>query len=137
MTLVMEQLEETPHKWEETKKNVLHARERLGSLQTQQAEKIKEQAEDFGLKVAEFRAQFSAEAPFKYDVGEECYKRIDEWNVRIDEIDDSLSVQGDLLELAVSDESEPIPAGREERTPGPLGAWDWFQVRIIELSEIQ
>ena len=46
-------LDHAPFKWEDTKKASLNARERLGPLQALQAEKIKEDAEDFGIRVAE------------------------------------------------------------------------------------
>ena len=48
-------LDHAPFKWEDTKKASLNARERLGPLQALQAEKIKEDAEDFGIRVADFR----------------------------------------------------------------------------------
>jgi hypothetical protein len=43
----MEQLENVPFKWEDTKKVTLNAREMLGPLQSMQQEKVKEETEDF------------------------------------------------------------------------------------------
>ena len=50
----MEQLENVPFKWEDTKKVTLNAREMLGPLQSMQQEKVKEETEDFRLRVADF-----------------------------------------------------------------------------------
>lgn len=83
----LDMLDQAPYQWEDTKKKTYNARERLGPLQSMRAEKIKEQAEDFGLRVADFRASFLAEAPFKLEVGEKCYELIDHWNLKIDEIE--------------------------------------------------
>ena len=44
------------------------------------AQRIKEQAEEFGIKVADFRQEFLKSAPFSYDVGDKCYEVIDAWN---------------------------------------------------------
>jgi dynein heavy chain len=51
----MELLENAPFQWEDTKKATLNAREKLNPLQALQAEKIKEEAEDFGYRVSDFR----------------------------------------------------------------------------------
>ena len=61
-----------PYDWASTSKSTYSAREQLAPLQALQAEKIKEQAEDFGIKVQDFRAAFSEEAPFTFAVYEEC-----------------------------------------------------------------
>ena len=80
-------LDNAPYDWSDTTKTTYSAREQLAPLQALQAEKIKEQAEDFGIKVADFREQFLAEAPFLYSVGDECYKLIDEWAAKIDSVE--------------------------------------------------
>ena len=60
----MEQLENVPFKWEDTKKVTLNAREMLGPLQSMQQEKVKEETEDFRLRVADFVKDFHENAPF-------------------------------------------------------------------------
>ena len=54
-------LENAPYDWSSTTKATYSAREQ--PLQALQAEKIKEQAEDFGLKVADFRASLPRRRP--------------------------------------------------------------------------
>lgn len=83
----VDMLDQAPFNWDVTRKATYNARERLTPLQALQAEKIKERAEDFGLKVNEFRKEFLAQAPFKYSVGDECYQQIDNWNQLIDSIE--------------------------------------------------
>ena len=51
---VNETLEMLPFTWDDTKKIQLNAREMLGPLQSMQQEKVKEETEDFRLRVADF-----------------------------------------------------------------------------------
>ena len=105
----LELLENAPYDWTDTTKITYTARESLAPLQALQAEKIKELAEEFGYKVTDFRQQFCAEAPFKYEVFEECYKLIDEWNTKIDEIDTeakSLQEREQLFDVTVDNWKE-------------------------------
>ena len=83
----IEMLENAPYDWTNTTKATYGAREQLAPLQALQAEKIKEQAEDFGIKVQDFRVSFTEDAPFKYGVYEECYKLVDEWNEKVAEVE--------------------------------------------------
>ena len=64
----IEMQENAPYDSSNTTKATYGAREQLAPLQALQAEKIKEQADDFGIKVQDFRATFSEEAPSKYAV---------------------------------------------------------------------
>ena len=54
----IEMLDNAPYDWADTTKTTLTAREQLLPLQSLQAEKIKEQAEEFGYKVADLREAF-------------------------------------------------------------------------------
>ena len=86
----MELLENAPFQWEDTKKATLNAREKLNPLQALQAEKIKEEAEDFGYRVSDFRKAFldgDDAAPFKHECGEACYASLDRWHLKIDELE--------------------------------------------------
>jgi dynein heavy chain len=85
----IEMMDDAPHGWNVTTRITYNSREQLAPLQSLQAEKIKEQAEEFGHKVVEFRADFKEEAPFNYSVGEDCYKKVDEWNTKIDQIENA------------------------------------------------
>ena len=59
-------------------------------MQALQAEKIKEEAEDFGYRVSDFRKAFldgDDAAPFKHECGEACYASLDRWHLKIDELE--------------------------------------------------
>ena len=127
----LEMLENAPYDWANTTKATYSAREQLAPLQALQAEKIKEQAEDFSLKVQEFRATFTSEAPFKYEVGEECYKLIDEWNDKVDEVEaeaKSLQEREQLFDVTVDNWKE-IRTCRQELQWLKL-VWD--HVELVE-----
>eukprot|EP00966_Prymnesium_polylepis_P205938 4772177-Prymnesium_polylepis.1 len=83
----LDMLDQAPFNWDVTRKATYNSRERLSPLQALQAEKIKERAEDFGLRVQDFRQSFSSQAPFKFAVAEECYVQMDRWNAQIDTIE--------------------------------------------------
>ena len=103
---VLESLEMAPFKWEDTKKITLNAREMLGPLQALQQEKVKEEVDDFRMRVAEFADDFAREAPFEFATGsEEAYRLLSEWNARLIEIEEEarkLSEDQELFELAAS-----------------------------------
>lgn len=83
----VDMLDQAPFNWDLTRKATYNARERLSPLQAQQAEKIKERAEEFGIKVQDFRHSFLKEAPFKFSASEECYHQMDRWNQLIGSIE--------------------------------------------------
>ena len=58
----IEALERAPFEWEDTKKLVAAARERLGPLQINQAERIKAESAMFTIRVTEFIVEFKKEA---------------------------------------------------------------------------
>ena len=83
----IEMLDDAPHRWRDCTRITYNAREQLAPLQALQAEKIKETAAEFGHKVVDFSNEFKEDAPFKYEVGEKCYQRLDEWNTKVDEVE--------------------------------------------------
>ena len=124
-------LENAPYDWASTTKSTYSAREQLAPLQALQAEKIKEQAEDFGIKVQDFRASFSEEAPFAFAVYEECYKRVDEWDEKISAVEGearSLQEREGLFDVTV-DKWKEIATCRQELSWLKL-CWD--HVELVE-----
>ena len=121
-------LENAPYDWSNTTKATYGAREQLAPLQALQAEKIKEQAEDFGIKVQDFRATFSEEAPFAYSLAEiegGPYALIDEWNDKVSEVEEearALQEREGLFDVTV-DKWREIPLCRQELTWLKL-CWD-------------
>ncbi|KAJ1635860.1 flagellar outer dynein arm heavy chain beta [Pavlovales sp. CCMP2436] len=123
---VLEQLENAPFKWEEVKKAAINAREALGPLQALQAEKVKEEVEDFVSRMDDFTAIFKEEAPFKYDVSvERAYPLLDAWHRKLEEIElDAFHSQGqeELFDLTVHPFKE-LKTARAELNLLKL-AWD-------------
>jgi len=96
----MELIESAPQKWENAKKATVNAREALGPLQALQAEKIKEEVEDFGERVEAFVQAFHEEAPFKFDTNtERTYRLLDEWHVKLREMEDEAALMAESEEL--------------------------------------
>jgi dynein heavy chain len=95
-----ELIESAPQRWENAKKATVHSREALGPLQALQAEKIKEEVEDFGERVEQFVAAFHAEAPFKFVAGvERAYGRLDDWNNKLREMEKEAALMAESEEL--------------------------------------
>ena len=103
---VMEQLENVPFKWEDTKKVTLNAREMLGPLQSMQQEKVKEETEDFRLRVADFVKDFHENAPFSASIStDDAYKLINEQCGLLNEIEQeakAITEGQELFEVAVN-----------------------------------
>ena len=103
---VMEQLENVPFKWEDTKKVTLNAREMLGPLQSMQQEKVKEETEDFRLRVADFVKDFHENAPFSASIAtDDAYKLINEQCGLLNEIEQeakAITEGQELFEVAVN-----------------------------------
>ena len=100
----MEALEKCPFEWEDTKKLAAAARERLGPLQVQQAEKIKAEAQVFEGRVTEYIASFDSNAPFSYEENADMYDQLDSWDIRTKEIEDeanAFQTREKLFELNV------------------------------------
>jgi len=107
---VLERLEGAPFKWEDTKKTTLNAREMLGPLQSLQQEKVKEDVEDFKVRVADFVGRFNTEAPFEYARGTDAaYLAMSEWNHKLMDIEaEAVKITEDqeLFEVTVSSYKE-------------------------------
>ena len=84
----VEALDHAPYEWEDIKKLVEAASSQLLERKAAQGEKVKSDAERFTERVAAFRADFKALAPFAHEVGtEDAYAQIDEWCERIRDIE--------------------------------------------------
>ena len=86
----IEVLDKAPYAWEDTKKLVTAADERLQSRKAKYAEQIKEEAEAFTADVGAFRAAFREKAPFGYDVpngSDGAYALLDEWQQKLCEVE--------------------------------------------------
>jgi dynein heavy chain len=129
---VLEQLENAPFKWEEVKKVAINAREALGPLQALQAEKVKEEVEDFIARMEDFTAIFHVEAPFKYDVGvERAYPLLDEWHCKLDEVErEAVHNQGqeELFDLTV----HPFKELKQCRSELKLLKLAWDHVALVQ-----
>jgi dynein heavy chain len=75
----LEALDRLAHDWEDTKKLVFTARERVAPLLVTQADAVKLEAEAFGARIGGFRESFRAGAPFSFDE-DDAYTKLDEWN---------------------------------------------------------
>ena len=103
---VLEQLENVPFKWEDTKKTTMNAREMLGPLQSMQQEKVKEDTEDFRTRVADFVKDFHEQAPFAFEIDiDAAYASINEWNDLLNDIEveaKQITEGQELFEVAVN-----------------------------------
>ena len=84
----------------------LNAREMLGPLQSMQQEKVKEETEDFRLRVADFVKDFHENAPFSASIStDDAYKLINEQCGLLNEIEQeakAITEGQELFEVAVN-----------------------------------
>jgi len=124
-----ETLEMVPFSWEDTKKITLNAREMLGPLQALQQEKVREEADQFRTKVADYCKKFHEEAPFEFARGvPEAYTSMNQFHVSMSELEAEaahLGAQQELFELAVTNWRD-IKTARNELVLLKL-AWDHVQ----------
>eukprot|EP00741_Cyanophora_paradoxa_P005992 tig00000955_g5810.t1 len=96
----LSQLDEAPINWTNTKKRTMAAKERIATIQNNEAEKIKTKVSQFADRVSSFRSDFKRQAFFRWseDV-DESYNLLDRYNAELSAMEQESKNLNDLQEL--------------------------------------